>query len=232
MTHKVNGFRRSFSASIGRGCCLLTVLGILATPLALMAQTAGEGTITGTVRDSTGAVVAGATVTATDAATNVSTSRDTSSAGDYTIAPLPPGIYSVKVTAKGFKSLTQENLAVDALVSLGFNPVLTIGEATETVVVTSAPPVMDTTNATLGLVMENSTYANLPLQMNAAQRDPTAGRIPAADHRRNWQLPGATVPGRNASGDDQPARRQSSGIRGGRSGRGRSVSSGDEHTAG
>jgi len=174
MTHKVNGFRRSFSASIGRGCCLLTVLGILATPLALMAQTAGEGTITGTVRDSTGAVVAGATVTATDAATNVSTSRDTSSAGDYTIAPLPPGIYSVKVTAKGFKSLTQENLAVDALVSLGFNPVLTIGEATETVVVTSAPPVMDTTNATLGLVMENSTYANLPLQMNAAQRDPTA----------------------------------------------------------
>ncbi len=63
---------------------------------------------------------------------------------------------------------------MDALGSLGFNPVLELGAATETVEVTTAPPVLDTTNATVGLVMENQTYANLPLQMNNAQRDATA----------------------------------------------------------
>jgi hypothetical protein len=68
----------------------------------------------------------------------------------------------------------QDNLAVNALGVLGFNPVLTIGEASETVIVTAAPPVLNTTNATVGLVMENTTYANLPLQMNNAQRDATA----------------------------------------------------------
>jgi hypothetical protein len=63
---------------------------------------------------------------------------------------------------------------VNALSVLSFNPVLTVGETTETVEVTSAPPVLDTSTATLGLVMENETYANLPLQMNNAQRDATA----------------------------------------------------------
>jgi len=63
---------------------------------------------------------------------------------------------------------------VVALGTFGFNPVLTVGEATETVTVTAAPPVLNTTDATVGLVMENATYSALPLQMNNAQRDPTA----------------------------------------------------------
>jgi hypothetical protein len=80
----------------------------------------------------------------------------------------------LSVTAPGFRSLKQDNLTVNALGVLGFNPVLSIGEAAETVEVSAAPPVLNTTNATVGLVMENSTYANLPLQMNNAQRDATA----------------------------------------------------------
>jgi hypothetical protein len=189
MNHKSNWLSRVLSVrTLGAFRCL-PLLAILLAPLALKAQTAGEGTITGTVRDSTGAVVAGATVTATDVATNVSTTRTTSSAGDYTIAPLPPGIYNLQVSAQGFKTLTQQNLSVDALNSLGFNPVLTLGEATETVVVTAAPPVLDTTNATLALVMENSTYANLPLQMNGAQRDPTAFGALAPGTQAGSRLP-------------------------------------------
>jgi len=153
---------------------MLIVFFLLMNPPTMPAQTAGEGTITGTVTDSTGAVVAGAKVTATNAATNIATTRTTSSAGSYTIAPVPPGIYSVQVVGKGFKALRQDNLSVDALGTLNFNPTLTIGEATETVIVTSAPPVLDTTNATLGTVVENETYTNLPIQMNTLQRDPTA----------------------------------------------------------
>jgi hypothetical protein len=141
----------------------------------LRAQTAGEGAITGTVLDSTGTAVSNATVTATNVATRISTERTTSSAGLYSITPLPVGTYSVTIVAKGFKTLAQENLVVDALNELVFNPVLTIGSATETVTVTTAPPVLDTENANLGAVIENSEYSALPILMSTTQqRDPTA----------------------------------------------------------
>jgi hypothetical protein len=146
-----------------------------ALPPVLRAQTAGEGEITGSVTDSSGAVVPGATVTATNTATDVSTERTSSSAGLYTIAPLPVGIYSVTVTAKGFKKLDQKNLSVDALNPLAYNPVLAVGAASDTVTVTDAPPVLDTESAVLGAVMENQDYSNLPILMATnQQRDPTA----------------------------------------------------------
>ena len=146
----------------------------IALPGMLSAQTAGEGTLSGTVTDSTGAAIPNATITAVNAATSVATQRTSSSAGLFTISPLPPGTYSVLISAPGFKPLKQDNLVVNALGVLSFNPVLTVGEANETVEVSAAPPVLNTSNATLSLVMENETYANLPLQMNNAQRDPTA----------------------------------------------------------
>jgi hypothetical protein len=165
---------RTLTTPVCKLLSLFVLASIIAAPRSLQAQTAGEGTITGTVTDSTGAIIANATVTATNAATNISETRTTSSSGGYTIAPLQPGTYSLTVTATGFKTLSQQNLDVVALGSLGFNPVLTLGEANETITVTAAPPALDTTNATVSLVMENTTYANLPLQMNNAQRDPTA----------------------------------------------------------
>jgi hypothetical protein len=141
---------------------------------ALRAQTGGEGTINGSVTDATGAVIPNAKVTATNAATHISTTRTSSSAGFFVIAPLPPGIYTLEVAASGFKSVRQEHLSVNALGVLSLNVALTTGEADQTIVVSAAPAVLNTTNATLGTVMENETYANLPLQMNNAQRDPTA----------------------------------------------------------
>jgi Carboxypeptidase regulatory-like domain len=170
----MNSTESMFRGNLRKTLCKALFLLAVASPIALKAQTAGEGTISGIVTDSTGAAVPNATVVATNIATNVATARASSSAGLFTIAPLPPGTYSVRVEAKGFRALKQDNLVVNALGVLGFNPVLTIGEATETVEVTAAPPVLDTSTATLGLVMENETYANLPLQMNNAQRDATA----------------------------------------------------------
>ena len=154
---------------------LLTLLVLLTVPITLKAQTAGEGAITGSVTDSTGAVIPGATVTATNAATNVATTRTSSSGGVYVISPLQPGNYTVQVTAKGFKTLTQKNLDVVALNQLGFNAIMTLGEASESIVVTTAPPVLNTTDATISLVMENETYAQLPVMVSASLgRDPTA----------------------------------------------------------
>jgi Carboxypeptidase regulatory-like domain len=163
-----------FPASWCKAALLLAIMSLFALPFTLKAQTAGQGTISGTVTDSTGAAVPDAIVTAINNATNVSSRRTSSSSGLFTIAPLPPGTYTLSVEAKGFRTLKQDNLVVNALGVLAINPALTIGEAAETVVVTAAPPALDTTTATVGLVMENTTYANLPLQMNNAQRDATA----------------------------------------------------------
>jgi len=152
---------------------LMICLGWAATQAA--AQTAGEGAIVGTVKDATGAVIPNAKVTATNQATNIATTRTSSSAGFYSITPLPPGTYTIRVTATDFKTLVQENLVLDALQTLGFNPVLVVGAQTQSITVTAAPPVLETENATLGLTMENADYANLPVQMASGnQRDPTA----------------------------------------------------------
>ena len=138
------------------------------------AQTAGEGTIQGTVTDSTGAVIPNATVTATNTATGIATVQKSSSAGVYNLSPLQPGTYTLHVQAQGFETLVQDNVVVDAMQTRGINPVLIVGAQTQTVTVTAAPPVLDTADATLGLTVENETYSNLPIQVNGQQRDPTA----------------------------------------------------------
>jgi hypothetical protein len=139
------------------------------------AQSAGEGSLQGTVTDTSGAVIPNATVTATNTATGVSSTTKSTSAGFYTISPMNPGVYVVRIAASGFKTIDQQNVVVNALQSRVYDPVMSVGEETQTVTVNAAPPVLNTADATLGLTVENSTYANLPLQMNGSQqRDPTA----------------------------------------------------------
>ncbi|HXU20111.1 MAG TPA: TonB-dependent receptor [Verrucomicrobiae bacterium] len=138
------------------------------------AQTSGQGGLEGTITDSTGAVIPSAAITATNQASGVSTSRQSSSAGAYEIAPLIPGVYTVTVNAKGFQTIRQENIEVNGLTVTGYNAVMTVGRETQTVVVTTAPPQLQTTNATLGGVITNQTYESLPNLMGGQQRDPTA----------------------------------------------------------
>ncbi len=164
--------RNGISAIITVFLALAICLTWAANPAA--AQLAGQGSLQGTVADSTGAVVPNATITATNVATNVSTVQMSSSAGFFNISPLVPGTYTVQVVATGFKTLLQSNVVVDALQTRVFNPALTVGAEAQTVTVTGAPPVLDTADASTGLIVENETYSNLPLQMNGNQRDPTA----------------------------------------------------------
>ena len=131
------------------------------------AQLAGKGEIKGTVTDPSGAVVANATVTATSAATGVSTTRQTSASGDYDLSPLDAGVYAVTVVASGFEKQTQENVQVNSLEVQDYNPVMTVGAAAETVTVNTAPPQLETSNATLGATMESEMYSALPIEMGA-----------------------------------------------------------------
>ncbi len=149
--------------------------GFIATTNLAMAQTAGEGAITGTVTDSTGAVIPNATVTAHNVATGVDTTRITSSAGVYQISPIIIGTYSVTVSAAGFQKSTQENIVINENQTFGLNPVLKIGSQNDVVTVTEAPPQLDTANATLGGTISSTEFANLPLMVAGnQQRDITS----------------------------------------------------------
>jgi len=134
------------------------------------AQTGGDGAISGTVTDTTGAVVPGASVTATNVGTNAVTTRPASAAGYYEIAPLIPGKYTVTVTAKGFEAFKQENMVVDAMHVIGLNVALKAGAESQTIIVTAAPPALETTNPVLGGTMENDVYMELPLLVSGNQQ--------------------------------------------------------------
>ncbi len=143
---------------------LAIALAVLMTGAAY-AQLAGTGAIAGTVQDPSGAVVGNATVTATNTGTNLVTTRSTTGAGDYNISPLSPGTYTLTVSASGFEGYKQQNITVNALETVAVNVNLSVGQASETVTVTSAPPLLDTTDAQIGATMDNEMYSNLPLLM-------------------------------------------------------------------
>jgi len=155
---------RCFSKLPNRSFWVFLIL--LVTSVA-RAQLAGTGAITGTVTDQTGAVIPGATVTATSNSTSVPTIRTTTGAGDYAITPLLPSVYTVTVSAKGFGSVVRKNITVDALSTISLPFKLTVGDVSTSVTVSDTTPVLETSNATLGTVMDHEMYANLPLLMGA-----------------------------------------------------------------
>jgi hypothetical protein len=135
-----------------------------------MAQIGGEGAISGTVTDTTGALVPNATVVARNNGTGVETKRTASSDGLYNISPLIPGTYTVTVTATGFSTFKQEKVSVDALSNIGLNVSLKTGSQNETITVTDAPPSLETTNSTLGGTIQNSLYTELPIMISGSQQ--------------------------------------------------------------
>ncbi|MHB1021702.1 MAG: carboxypeptidase-like regulatory domain-containing protein [Acidobacteriaceae bacterium] len=147
---------------------------ILGSSSLLFAQLTGEGAIQGRLTDPTGAVIPGARVRAVNVATGTGASTTSTGAGFYLVTPLPPGTYTVTVGAKGFASVKQEHIVVDAARTVTLNLQLNIGSQSQQITVTDAPPALDTTDATLGETMENKTYSQLPLSMGGQQRDPTA----------------------------------------------------------
>jgi hypothetical protein len=151
---------------------VLAVIFFLGLPL--YAQLAGTGTIQGTVTDPTGAVIPGATVTATSIATNSHYVQKSSSSGFYSLSALPPGEYSITTIATGFEPITQDHVIVDALQIESLNVPMRIGSSGATVEVTATPAVLDVSDATLGSSIRNDLYTALPLAMNGQSRDPTA----------------------------------------------------------
>lgn len=125
---------------------------------------ATTGSILGTATDSTGAVIRGATITATDEDKGVSFRAVSDSAGNYTLLNLPPGEYTVSAAASGFgpARFTHVVLAIDQHVSLEFH--LKVGNVSASVEVTEAPPLLESESAEVGTVIGHDAIVDLPLE--------------------------------------------------------------------
>ncbi len=120
------------------------------------------GSITGIITDSSGAVVPGAEVTVVNIGTNLRSTAQSDSSGNYTVTPLPRGQYTVEVTAKGFKRLLREGIVLQMQQMARVDFQLTIGEVAESVVVTANAALLETENATLAKVVDNKIITNMP----------------------------------------------------------------------
>src|SRR5215471_5639196 len=122
-----------------------------------------EGSVSGVVTDPTGAVVANAKVTLLNTDVGLSLETTTSSSGQYIFSPVRIGHYSVSATASGFSTTTQQNLEVTVQLHLSVNIQLKPGATTETVEVTTAAPLLQTEDASVGQVVNQRSVNNLPL---------------------------------------------------------------------
>lgn len=138
--------------------CLLLLIALV---LPMSAQTFGE--ITGEVKDSTGALIPGATVTVTNSATNAARTAGTNNAGLYAFPSLVPGTYRVKVEAPGFKTTTRTDVELQVQQTARLDFMLEIGQMSEAVEVKANAALLATEDATVGTVIENKRIVELPL---------------------------------------------------------------------
>ena len=120
---------------------------------AAMAQTGDGATLVGTVKDATGAVVAGAKLKAVNTATNYVSETSTNAEGGYYVPFLPPGNYRVTVEAPGFKGFVRDGLILMAFDVPRVDIVLEVGAQTESVTVSGSTPLLNTENATSDYVL-------------------------------------------------------------------------------
>lgn len=142
---------------------LLALFSLLVVSAAAVSAQVTTVTIHGTISDATGAVIPNAQVTAVNVETNFSRSVITDSSGQYAVQFLPIGPYRLEVTATGFKKFVQSGIVLEINRNARVDPTLETGAVTETVLVTSDAPLVETNNATLGQTTNNEEITRLPL---------------------------------------------------------------------
>ena len=152
-------------------------LSLLFGLLLMMATTAlaqNTGLITGTVTDQSGAIVAGANVTANNPATSFSRTAVSAANGTYRLDQLPVGSYSISVEAKGFKKTVTSDVKLNINDALTFDVKLEVGQVSEVVNISEVPSPVNTETSTLGKTIDNKTLNDLPILSGAAGRNPLA----------------------------------------------------------
>jgi len=141
--------------------CMVSLCILLLT-LSAMAQIQ-NGQFTGTVTDSSGAALAGAKVTMTNSATNLSVTTTTNGTGLYSAKELPVGVYKIKVEASGFKTYTDNGVNLDPGSIVRVDVKMQLGQAREVVEVTGEAATVQTEDSRLTTTIGSTQINNLPL---------------------------------------------------------------------
>ncbi len=165
-------------------CLLVFIVGV-----AVEGRTQGfQGGVRGVIKDS-GGVIPGAEVTLTNQGTSLSRSTTTTPAGEYSFPNLAPGTYRLKVVLQGYKAYAQESIPVGTQQFITLDITLEVGAMAETVTVTGQSPIIDTSSASTGTVLNAETLQTLPSQGRAAfmigNTVPTV--VPSGDGQYNRQ---------------------------------------------
>ena len=141
---------------------LLSILLLFVCSGLLLAQR-DLGTITGTITDPQGAAVPNATVTITEDSTGLTTSLQSNESGLFTRPAMKAGTYTVTVEAAGFQKAQQKNVLINPGAPTLVNVTLQVGNATQTVEVTAAAPLLQTETPTIGATLNAGQMSQLPL---------------------------------------------------------------------
>src|SRR5712691_5951651 len=136
-------------------------LAILCSSMALAQR--DLGTITGIITDAQGASVPNAKVTITEDATGLTYDVQTNGAGEYIRPLLKPGTYTVSAEAAGFRRIAQKNVVVVGGDRVGVPLVLTVGDITQTIEISTQAPLLQTESTTLGANLSSRSLSELPL---------------------------------------------------------------------
>lgn len=131
---------------------------------------ANRASITGTIKDSTGAVIVGVDVTAKNVETNVETAAVSNDDGIYLLPNLPPGTYELTFTKTGFKEVVQPSVTLISTQVAGIDVSMQVGGTTENVTVTAQAPVLDTQSTSIGTNMNGKVVTDLPLSIYGGGR--------------------------------------------------------------
>ncbi len=142
-----------------KSLCLFAML----LPAALYAQTAGSGTIAGTVTDPAGASVPGATVAVHGTLNGIDRTVQTSNAGIYTVPFLPSGAYTISVTKSGFAKTERKGVTMEVGRTLTIDFALTVQQGNDSVTVTGEAPVVDSEKTDVSQSVDGDLVKNLPI---------------------------------------------------------------------
>ncbi len=170
---------------------VVVILGFSFSSLASAQNVLINGAFHGIVTDTSGAVIPGAKVTVVNLSNGLRRVATADKAGFYTITQLPPGEYSVSVSAQGFSTVLQSSVELLTNQDLEADYTLKVGGTTQQVTVTGAPPMLQTASASLGTVVGSTEAVDLPL--NGRQFTQlillTPGAAPKESYQATYQVP-------------------------------------------
>ncbi len=158
-THHLLNLARLATAIAG----VITLITLVLTPCSIRAQIAGAANIQGTVSDTTGAVVAGASVVLTDEATLVKRTSKSDASGAYLFPGVPIGTYDLTVVAAGFKTYEQKGIVLEVGSSISVNATLAVGAKEQTIEVQAEGLSLQTEDATFKQTIDHNEVAEMPL---------------------------------------------------------------------